>query len=97
MAGIAPSVEFKMFDHLVELDGWTVYDMTEFETKIYGVVDWCKTTLGPMLVIYDIDRHHCRWHAAMLEVPNSGDLSTLKCLFAFKDPADYTMLRLRWA
>lgn len=96
MAGIAPSVEFKLFDQLA-MDGWSVYDMTEFEAKIFNIVDWCKTTLGPMLVIYDTDGHRCRWHAGMLELPDTGYPSTLKCLFAFKDPADYTMLKLKWS
>lgn len=90
MAGIA-SKQFEMFDQLVK-DGWTVHNMAEYESKIFDVVEWCRQTLGPMLTMYEADIIDCRWHGGlvvMMEKPYT--------LIAFKDPADYTMLKLKWA
>jgi hypothetical protein len=95
MAGIATK-QFEMFDQL-RRDGWHIFDMKEYESKIFDVVDWCRDTLGSMLTVYDADFWNCRWHGAQVEVPNSGYPGNVMVLFAFKDPADYTMLRLKFA
>ena len=90
MAGIA-SKQFEMFDQLRK-DGWTIYDMAEFEPKIFDIVAWCRDTFGSMLVMYEADIINCRWHGGMVEM-----MEKPYTLFAFKDPADYTMLKLKWA
>jgi hypothetical protein len=95
MAGITTK-QIKMFDQL-RRDGWHIFDMKEYESKIFDVVDWCRDTLGSMLTVYDADFWNCRWHGAQVEVPNSGYPGNVMVLFAFKDPADYTMLRLKFA
>ena len=95
MAGQIPQ-QFEMFDQL-RRDGWHIFDMKEHEPKIFDIVEWCRDTLGNMLVMYDLDCYDCRWHGAQVEVPNSGYPGNVMVLFAFKDPADYTMLKLKFA
>ena len=85
-------IEFNLFNQLVK-DGWYVVDMAEYEPAISDIVTWCRTTLGPMMIMYDSDQD-CVWHGGMLEMPPGGSLKTL---FAFRNEADYTMLRLKWA
>ena len=95
MARVA-SKQFEMFDQLRK-DGWHIFDMKEYEPKIFDIVTWCRDTFGYMLTVYDADWHNCCWHAAQVEVPNSGYPGDVMVLFAFKDPADYTMLKLKFA
>ena len=95
MARVA-SKQFKMFDQLRK-DGWHIFDMKEYEPKIFDIATWCRDTFGYMLTVYDADWHNCCWHAAQVEVPNSGYPGDVMVLFAFKDPADYTMLKLKFA
>jgi len=94
MARVA-SKQFEMFDQLRK-DGWHIFDMKEYEPKIFDVVDWCRGTLGSMLTVYDLDVWDCRWHAAQVEVPNSGYPGDVMILFAFKEESDYTMLKLKF-
>ena len=95
MARVA-SKQFEMFDQLRK-DGWHIFDMKEYEPKIFDIATWCRDTFGYMLTVYDADWHNCCWHAAQVEVPNSGYPGDVMVLFAFKDPADYTMLKLKFA
>lgn len=84
--------QFDMFDQLKN-DDWYMVDMTEYQFKIFDIVTWCRDTLGPMLVIYDAGIRNCRWHGAQVDTYGAGVLM----LFAFKDEADYTMLRLKFS
>ena len=92
MAGIATSVEFEMFNQLHK-DGWYIVDMAEHEPAIFDIVQWCRETLGPMMIMYDWDQD-CVWHGGMIEMYPGGGMKTL---FAFRNPADYTMLKLKFA
>lgn len=92
MAGMSPSIEFKMFEQLAT-DGWYVVDMAQHEPKIFDIVEWCRTTLGPMMISYDLDWDRV-WHGGIIEQYSGGPLKTL---FAFRNTADYTMLRLKFA
>jgi len=74
-------------------DGWTMQDMSQYEHRIFQIVPWCRETFGDMLVIYDVDEWRCRWHGTTLKVNDRQHLP----IFAFKDPADLTLLQLRWA
>ena len=89
MAGYQHS-EYQLLDQLRK-DGWTLQDMTQYERQIFKIVPWCRETFGDMLVIYDVDAWQCRWHGTTLKV---GDRHLP--IFAFKDPADLTLLQLRW-
>jgi hypothetical protein len=84
--------QFDMFDQLKN-DDWYMVDMTEYQFKIFDIVTWCRDTLGPMLTIYDADIRNCRWHGGQVDTHVAGVLM----LFAFKDEADYTMLRLKFS
>jgi hypothetical protein len=95
MAGY-PNPEFEMLDQL-RRDGWHLHDMAEYESKIFDVVEWCRQTLGNMLTMYDADVIDCRWHGATVSMPTADKPQRYMCIFAFKEEADYTMLRLRWA
>lgn len=95
MAGY-PNPEFEMLDQL-RRDGWSIYDMAEFEPNIMEIVTWCRETLGYMLTMYEADVIDCRWHGATVSMPTADEPDRYMCIFAFKDPADYTMLQLRWA
>ena len=88
-------IRTQQFDVIKQLreDGWYVYDMKEFEPKISEVVKWCRDTLGSMLVMYDMDVWNCRWHGPLVDTYGAGML----LLFAFKEEADYTMLKLKFA
>jgi hypothetical protein len=88
--------QFEMFDQLRK-DGWHIYDMKEYEPKIFDIVTWCRDTLGYMLVSYDLDIQDCRWHGGQVDVPNSGYPGNVMILFAFKNEADYTMLKLKFS
>ena len=92
MALVDNRPELKMFEQLAD-DGWYVVDMAEHEPKIFDIVEWCRETLGPMMIMYDLD-WNCNWHGGMLEMYPGGGLKTL---FAFRNAADYTMLRLKFA
>ena len=94
MARVA-SKQFEMFDQLRK-DGWHIFDMKEYEPKIFDIVTWCRDTFGYMLTVYDADWHNCCWHAAQVEVPNSGYPGDVMILFAFKEESDYTMLKLKF-
>lgn len=78
---------------LVDLhrQGWTVIDMAEYEPNIAPIAAWCRATLGNMLINPDVDIE--RWFGAVIPFENGP----AKCFFAFRDPADYTLLQLRWA
>ena len=91
-----PSKQFEMFDQL-KSDGWHIVEMKEYEPKIFDVVTWCRNTLGPMLTVYDMDIRDCCWHGGQIEVPKESYPGGVLILFAFKDEADYTMLRLKFA
>ena len=92
--GIGP--EFDIMNQL-RRDGWQLYDMAEFQPNIGPVTEWCRNTLGPMMVSYDYDQH-CNWHGALVEMPGSQQGTAYhKCIFAFKNTADYTMLKLKWS
>lgn len=96
MALVDNRTEFKLFEQLAK-DGWYLVDMAQHEPAIFDIVMWCRDTLGPMLVMYDMDIWDRRWHAAQVEVPNSGYPGNVMILFAFKEAADYTMLKLKFA
>lgn len=89
MAGYIPS-EYQLLDQL-RRDGWTLQDMTAYEQQIFKIVPWCRETFGDMLVIYEADEWRCRWHGTTLKVSDN-----YVPIFAFKDPADLTLLQLRW-
>lgn len=88
--------QFEMFEQLRQ-DGWHIFNMKEFEPRIFEVVTWCRDNLGPMLTIYDIDSYNCKWHGGQIEVHNTPYPGGVMTLFAFKDPADFTMLKLKFA
>ena len=48
--GVGP--DFDLMDQL-RRDGWQLYDMADFEPIIGPVTEWCRNTLGPMMVSYD--------------------------------------------
>lgn len=85
--------EFDIIEQLHKDDGWYVHDMKEFGPKMFEVFDWCCDTIGPMLTVYDADIRDCRWHGARVDTYGAGVLF----LFAFKNEADYTMLKLKFA
>ena len=92
MAGIATSVEFEMFNQLHK-DGWYLVDMAPHEPAIFDIVEWCRETLGPMMISYDLDWDRV-WHGGIIEPYPGGGMKTL---FAFRNQADYIMLRLKFA
>lgn len=92
MALVDNKTEFKLFEQLVK-DGWYLVDMAPHEPAIFDIVKWCRETLGPMMVMYDLDQD-CVWHGGMIESYPGGGMKTL---FAFRNPADYTMLQLKFA
>lgn len=89
MAG-SPHSAYGILDQLRK-DGWTLQDMTAYETQIFQIVPWCRETFGDMLVIYDLDQWRCRWHGTTIQV---GDRHLP--IFAFREAADLTLLQLRW-
>ena len=100
MAGAFPNEEFKMLNQL-KTDGWYLTNMEEYDDKLSEVVKWCQEILGPMLVIYDIDRFlgHC-WHGGVIELPGKKEAWPKKntmTIFAFEHESDYTMLKLKFA
>jgi hypothetical protein len=89
MAGI-PDPMLDMFLQL-EKQGWTIVSMEEYKPNIGPIAEWCRNTLGDMLINPDVDVS--RWFGAVVAYENNQT----QCLFAFRDPADYTLLKLRWA
>jgi hypothetical protein len=82
-----------MLDMFLQLEkqGWTIVNMAEYEPNIAPIAAWCRNTLGDMLINPDVDVS--RWFGAVITY---GD-NPAQCLFAFRDPADYTLLKLKWA
>jgi len=93
MAGYVPS-EYQLLDQLRK-DGWTLQDMSPYEKNMFHVVSWCRETFGDMLVIYEADEWRCRWHGSSVRLKYEKGDKYLP-IFAFKDPADLTLLQLRW-
>lgn len=91
MAGMIKS-EYRVLDDL-RRDGWNLYDMAEYEPNIFKIADWCREQFGPMLINPELD-WGCEWHGTTLELPPERRYFTI---FAFKNPAHYTLLKLRWA
>lgn len=91
MAGIRTD-NFEMFEQLRQ-DGWYIYDMKPYDHKIFDVIAWCRESLGNMLTVYDADILSTRWHGSQVDTYGAG----IMLLFAFKDEADYTMLKLKFA
>lgn len=88
MAGI-PDPMLDMFLQLEE-QGWLVVNMADFEPNIAAISAWCRNTFGNMLINPDVDIS--RWFGAVIVHNHKA-----QCLFAFKDPADYTLLKLKWS
>jgi hypothetical protein len=88
MASI-PDPFLDMFLQL-EKQGWTIVSMEEYQPNIGPIAEWCRNTFGDMLINPDVDVS--RWFGAVVSYENNQT----QCLFAFRDPADYTMLQLRW-
>ena len=87
--------EFVLLDQLKK-DGWSMHDMGEYESRLGEIATWCRQTLGNMLMIYDADIIDCCWHGTTLALPTADEPDRSLCVFAFKNEADYTMLKLKF-